>query len=185
MLNSPALLSRLLLASHPMYWRCSVNDSEYGLQAGVFTHDLDKAWHAFEKLDVGGVVVGHVPSIRVDAQVALTPCPLYVRLAEGHTNLALKDTLSALGPRPAIHHSHKGCRQHLPAGVAGLAGCHCCAASAACCWGSCALLPLLDDPPPGFCAAFVHPSMQVSVSSSFCAIVWSHEADVLRSPMGV
>ncbi|CAK0784038.1 hypothetical protein CVIRNUC_007241 [Coccomyxa viridis] len=46
----------------------SVNDSEYGLQAGVFTHDLDKAWHAFEKLDVGGVVVGHVPSIRVDAQ---------------------------------------------------------------------------------------------------------------------
>ena len=56
------------------HWHCSVNDSEYGLQAGVFTHDLDKAWHAFEKLDVGGVVVGHVPSIRVDAQVRLTPC---------------------------------------------------------------------------------------------------------------
>ena len=58
-----------------MHWQRSVNDSTYGLQAGVFTHDLDKAWHAFEKLDVGGVVVGHVPSIRVDAQVALTPCP--------------------------------------------------------------------------------------------------------------
>lgn len=49
---------------------CSANDSKYGLQAGVFTHDLDKAWYAFEKLDVGGVVVGHVPSIRVDAQVS-------------------------------------------------------------------------------------------------------------------
>ena len=46
-----------------------MNDSKYGLQAGVFTHDLDKVWYAFEKLDVGGVVVGHVPSIRVDAQV--------------------------------------------------------------------------------------------------------------------
>ena len=49
----------------------SVNDSRYGLQAGVCTHNLDKAWYAFEKLNVGGVVVGHVPSIRVDAQVTL------------------------------------------------------------------------------------------------------------------
>ena len=73
--NSQALLPRLVLASHLVHWCCSVNDSKYGLQAGVFTHDLDKAWHAFEKLDVGGVVVGHVPSIRVDAQVGLTPCP--------------------------------------------------------------------------------------------------------------
>ena len=46
-----------------------VNDSKYGLQAGVFTHDLDKAWHAFEHMEVGGVVWNHVPSIRVDAQV--------------------------------------------------------------------------------------------------------------------
>ncbi|BDA51294.1 probable lactaldehyde dehydrogenase at C-terminar half [Coccomyxa sp. Obi] len=45
-----------------------VNDSKYGLQAGVFTHDMDKAWHAFEHLEVGGVVWNHVPSIRVDAQ---------------------------------------------------------------------------------------------------------------------
>ena len=49
-------------------WR-RVNDSKYGLQAGVFTHDMDKAWHAFEHLEVGGVVWNHVPSIRVDAQV--------------------------------------------------------------------------------------------------------------------
>ena len=56
---------------------CSANDSKYGLQAGVFTHDLDKAWYAFEKLDVGGVVVGHVPSIRVDAQVSSHTCALH------------------------------------------------------------------------------------------------------------
>ena len=56
---------------------CSANDSKYGLQAGVFTHDLDKAWYAFEKLDVGGVVVGHVPSIRVDAQVSSHTCTLH------------------------------------------------------------------------------------------------------------
>ena len=49
---------------------CRANDSKYGLQAGVFTHDLDKAWHAFEHLEVGGVVWNHVPSIRVDAQVS-------------------------------------------------------------------------------------------------------------------
>lgn len=58
-----------MVSAHFCHAECSVNDSRYGLQAGVFTHDLDKAWYAFEKLDVGGVVVGHVPSIRVDAQV--------------------------------------------------------------------------------------------------------------------
>lgn len=47
---------------------CRVNDSVFGLQAGVFTHDLDKGWYAFEKLEVGGVMLNHVPSIRVDAQ---------------------------------------------------------------------------------------------------------------------
>lgn len=45
-----------------------VNDSRYGLQAGVFTCDWDKAWYAFEHLDVGGVVINQVPSIRVDSQ---------------------------------------------------------------------------------------------------------------------
>ncbi|CAD7696107.1 unnamed protein product [Ostreobium quekettii] len=45
-----------------------VNDSVFGLQAGVFTHDMDKAFYAFEQLEVGGVVIGNVPSIRVDAQ---------------------------------------------------------------------------------------------------------------------
>ncbi|GMH42860.1 hypothetical protein BSKO_10779 [Bryopsis sp. KO-2023] len=46
----------------------SVNNSVFGLQAGVFTHDMDKAFYAFENLEVGGVVIGHVPSIRVDSQ---------------------------------------------------------------------------------------------------------------------
>ncbi len=43
-----------------------VNDSEFGLQAGVFTYDVRKAMRAWDELDVGGVVVGDVPSFRVD-----------------------------------------------------------------------------------------------------------------------
>lgn len=43
------------------------NDSRYGLQAGVFTARLDHAMRAWDALDVGGVVVGDVPSLRVDA----------------------------------------------------------------------------------------------------------------------
>lgn len=43
-----------------------VNDSIYGLQAGVFTRDLYKAHRAWDRLEVGGVVVGDVPSWRVD-----------------------------------------------------------------------------------------------------------------------
>jgi acyl-CoA reductase-like NAD-dependent aldehyde dehydrogenase len=43
-----------------------VNDSRFGLQAGVFTRDLEKVLRAWDHLDVGGVVVGDVPSYRVD-----------------------------------------------------------------------------------------------------------------------
>jgi acyl-CoA reductase-like NAD-dependent aldehyde dehydrogenase len=43
-----------------------VNDSAYGLQAGVFTRDLYRAHRAWETLEVGGVVIGDVPSFRVD-----------------------------------------------------------------------------------------------------------------------
>ena len=42
------------------------NDSEFGLQAGVFTRDLYKAHKAWDTLDVGGVIIGDVPSWRVD-----------------------------------------------------------------------------------------------------------------------
>ncbi len=43
-----------------------VNDSDYGLQAGIFTRSLDSALKAFERLEVGGVVVNDVPTYRVD-----------------------------------------------------------------------------------------------------------------------
>lgn len=42
------------------------NDSEYGLQAGVFTKNLDRAFYAFNELEVGGVIVNDIPSFRVD-----------------------------------------------------------------------------------------------------------------------
>jgi acyl-CoA reductase-like NAD-dependent aldehyde dehydrogenase len=43
-----------------------VNGSQFGLQAGVFTRDIYKAHKAWDELDVGGVVIGDVPSWRVD-----------------------------------------------------------------------------------------------------------------------
>ena len=43
-----------------------VNDSKFGLQAGIFTRDFYKVQKAWDKLEVGGVVVGDVPSYRVD-----------------------------------------------------------------------------------------------------------------------
>lgn len=43
-----------------------VNQSDFGLQAGVFTRDLYKAHRAWDELDVGGVLIGDVPSFRVD-----------------------------------------------------------------------------------------------------------------------
>lgn len=43
-----------------------VNASDFGLQAGVFTPRLDHAHYAFDSLEVGGVVVNDIPSVRVD-----------------------------------------------------------------------------------------------------------------------
>ena len=43
-----------------------VNNSKFGLQAGIFTRDLFKAMKAWDRLEVGGVVIGDVPSYRVD-----------------------------------------------------------------------------------------------------------------------
>ena len=42
------------------------NDSDFGLQTGVFTASLAHAMRAWDRLEVGGVVVGDVPSFRVD-----------------------------------------------------------------------------------------------------------------------
>ena len=43
-----------------------VNDSKFGLQAGIFTRDIFKVLDAWDHLDVGGVVINDVPSYRVD-----------------------------------------------------------------------------------------------------------------------
>ncbi|WP_164115417.1 aldehyde dehydrogenase family protein [Sphingorhabdus sp. Alg239-R122] len=43
-----------------------VNDSKFGLQAGIFTRDLFKTLDAWDELDVGGIVINDVPSYRVD-----------------------------------------------------------------------------------------------------------------------
>jgi aldehyde dehydrogenase (NAD+) len=42
------------------------NDSRFGLQVGVFTNNLTKALQAYEELEVGGVMINHVPTFRVE-----------------------------------------------------------------------------------------------------------------------
>lgn len=41
-------------------------DTVYGLQAGVYTRDLDKAWKAIRTLDMGGVLINETPTWRAD-----------------------------------------------------------------------------------------------------------------------
>jgi acyl-CoA reductase-like NAD-dependent aldehyde dehydrogenase len=43
-----------------------VNDSTFGLQAGLFTRDLSLAMRAFHQLEVGGVLINQVPTFRVE-----------------------------------------------------------------------------------------------------------------------
>ncbi len=43
-----------------------VNDSIYGLQAGIYTNNINKAFKAFRKLEVGGVIINDVPTYRAD-----------------------------------------------------------------------------------------------------------------------
>lgn len=43
-----------------------VNDSRYGLQAGVFTNDIREMDYAFNHLETGGVIINDVPTFRVD-----------------------------------------------------------------------------------------------------------------------
>jgi acyl-CoA reductase-like NAD-dependent aldehyde dehydrogenase len=43
-----------------------VNNTDFGLQAGIFTNDINKAFGAFNQLDVGGVVINDIPTFRVD-----------------------------------------------------------------------------------------------------------------------
>ncbi|MGC8894095.1 MAG: aldehyde dehydrogenase family protein [candidate division WOR-3 bacterium] len=44
----------------------AVNDSRFGLQAGVFTSDINLAMKAFETIEAGGVILNDVPTFRVD-----------------------------------------------------------------------------------------------------------------------
>jgi acyl-CoA reductase-like NAD-dependent aldehyde dehydrogenase len=44
----------------------TVNDSRYGLQAGVFTRDIGKIQKAWDELAVGGVLINEIPSWRAD-----------------------------------------------------------------------------------------------------------------------
>jgi acyl-CoA reductase-like NAD-dependent aldehyde dehydrogenase len=43
-----------------------VNDSKFGLQAGVFTNDINRAFEAHRTIDVGGVIVNDVSAFRAD-----------------------------------------------------------------------------------------------------------------------
>ena len=43
-----------------------VNNSVYGMQAGIFTRDAKLLFHAYEELEVGSVIAGDVPSFRID-----------------------------------------------------------------------------------------------------------------------
>lgn len=44
----------------------AINDSSYGLQAGIFTNDIKTAFKASEQLEVGGVMINDIPTYRVD-----------------------------------------------------------------------------------------------------------------------
>ncbi|MCC6675198.1 MAG: aldehyde dehydrogenase family protein, partial [Thermomicrobiales bacterium] len=44
----------------------AVNDSEFGLQAGVFTNNLEHALYAYEHIEAGGVIINDVPTYRID-----------------------------------------------------------------------------------------------------------------------
>jgi len=44
----------------------ALNDSPYGLQAGVFTRDIKKAFQAYENIDAGTVLINEIPTFRAD-----------------------------------------------------------------------------------------------------------------------
>jgi acyl-CoA reductase-like NAD-dependent aldehyde dehydrogenase len=43
-----------------------VNDSDYGLQAGIYTRDFQKAFTAAKRVEVGGFMINEIPQFRVD-----------------------------------------------------------------------------------------------------------------------
>jgi acyl-CoA reductase-like NAD-dependent aldehyde dehydrogenase len=43
-----------------------INNSPYGLQAGIFTRDAKLLFDAYEELEVGALMAGDVPTFRID-----------------------------------------------------------------------------------------------------------------------
>jgi acyl-CoA reductase-like NAD-dependent aldehyde dehydrogenase len=43
------------------------DDSEFGLQAGAFTNDINNMMYAFDNIEVGGVIINDVPTYRMDS----------------------------------------------------------------------------------------------------------------------
>ena len=43
-----------------------LNNSPFGLQAGVFTNDIQKIFHAYQDLEVGTVLANEIPTFRAD-----------------------------------------------------------------------------------------------------------------------
>jgi glyceraldehyde-3-phosphate dehydrogenase (NADP+) len=43
-----------------------INDTRFGLQAGVFTNDMQEVDTAFNDIQTGGVIINDVPTFRVD-----------------------------------------------------------------------------------------------------------------------
>lgn len=43
-----------------------LNDSEFGLQAGIFTSNIDTMYHAYSRLEVGALLVNEIPTFRAD-----------------------------------------------------------------------------------------------------------------------
>lgn len=56
-------LERYHTFKEAVHW---VNESEFGLQAGVFTNQIDEMDYAFDTIEAGGVIVNDVPTFRVD-----------------------------------------------------------------------------------------------------------------------
>ncbi len=43
-----------------------INDSQFGLQCGVFTNDMERTLTAHDELEVGGIIVNDIPTWRID-----------------------------------------------------------------------------------------------------------------------
>jgi acyl-CoA reductase-like NAD-dependent aldehyde dehydrogenase len=66
------------------------NDSPFGLQAAIFTHDVRKVMRAYEVLDVGTVVVNHTTAVRVET------LPFGGNKASGNGREGIHDTLNEM-----------------------------------------------------------------------------------------